>query len=182
MISTDHILHDLQAYIYKEVIKKYPEIKAVAASKALLDVLQLNFNCQLIYIPTSYRDNCDKKHQLIWQDFDGNNKNELAIKYNLSVQQIYNITKKIRKSLVKNDQNDLFPLPPVKEKLKPILITVLEEYLPIELQKNGIDEEYSLVISKKVAQKIINDFSGLSFWITKDKNTKIDLPVQISLF
>ena len=182
MISTNQILHDLQAYIYKEVIQKYPEIKAVAASKALLDTLRLNFNCQLIYIPTSYHANCDKKHQLIWQEFDGTNKNELAIRHNLSVQQIYNITNKIRKSLVRKDQSDLFPLPPEKEKLKPILIIVLEEYLPTELQKIGILEEDSTTLSQKIALKMVKDFPGLSFWISNDNEKKRALLAQTSLF
>lgn len=63
---------------------------------------------QLIYVPSAISLNKAKIHLEIFNDFNGRNHNELAAKYKVSTQHIYTVIKRMRKTVLKDVQRDLF--------------------------------------------------------------------------
>jgi len=68
-------------------------VLAEEQARKVVVALSNEFGGKQIYFPKMYRQYKTLLHHQIIAEFDGSNHNELAKKYNLSVSQIYNITK-----------------------------------------------------------------------------------------
>lgn len=165
MITADVILHDLEVFIYKEICATHGEKMALSSAKALFECLWLNFRKGLMYVPTSKNEDLNERYESIWNDFKGSNHHELAIKYRLSLPQIYTITNKMRNSFMRKNQTDIFPLPEEKNS-KPITLFVIEEYLPTELIKCGLSEPEATSLAQKVSSYLCEKFPGVSVCIS----------------
>jgi len=183
MITAADIMNDLETYIYKEVCATYGEKKAVASAKALFDCLWLNFRKGLMYIPSSYRASLTERNELIWSDFTGNNHHELAIKYRITLPQIYTIINKMRDAHLRKNQADLFPLPDSdSESSKPITLYVIEEYLPAELIKCGLSEFDAQSVAQKISVYLCQKFPGVSICISDVLRNSRAQNSQLELF
>lgn len=63
---------------------------------------------QLIYIPKNMSGKLSERDINIWKDFNGKNHNELARRYDLTLQQIYKILREIGIREREKNQQDLF--------------------------------------------------------------------------
>lgn len=66
--------------------------------------IALTWGGQLLYIPKDYQANISRRDHQIYAEFNGKNHSELATKYNITTNRIYDIVRQIRK----NNQPDLF--------------------------------------------------------------------------
>ena len=89
----------------------------------------------------------------IWKDFNGKNHGELSIKYRLSFQQIYAIIRMMRK-------NASSPIG------KPVVLVVIEEYLPPALTKCGLLDKEAKKLAAEVAGFLCRNFPGISIMVT----------------
>ena len=67
------------------------EVQASEVAFALVEDLRKAFSGSLIYFPKWSRNRLVKRNAAILRDCNGHNHNELAVKYGLSVQHIYEI-------------------------------------------------------------------------------------------
>jgi Mor transcription activator family len=164
MINAESIMMELEKFIYLEVIYAHGEKSALGCASALFDCLWLNFRKQAIYIPTSDRSELQRRNDAIWREFTGTNHAELSVKYRLSLQQIYSITRNMRaNTLASNAPNDK---PSANSHNKQIAILVIEEYLPVELIKFGLSGVEAETLSQKVAAYLCHNFPGVVIRIT----------------
>lgn len=77
------------------------------ASKVAMSIAH-DFGGEVLYIPKGLLLPLTKRDLQIWQSFNGNNHNELARKFNVSVQWVYKIVKRVQKEEVAKRQIDLF--------------------------------------------------------------------------
>ena len=171
MISAQQVVQDLQLYLYKEVEQSYGDAIAFSCAQALLDCLYLNFKHQLMYIPTYDSSNLSVIYESIYQEFNGKNHMELAIKYKRSLQNIYSIIKKLRAIKIRSIQTDIFPLAEEEKIIIPQTFLVIEEYLPHDFLKCGLSPKYSLELSKKISVFLSGNYPGISICIS-DKLVK----------
>lgn len=179
LITADLIIKDLEDTIYKDVVINYGDKIAKSCAEALFQCLYLNFKNQLMYIPVP------KNHNDIYQDFINNySYQDLAFKYNRSVQNIYAITKILKKQYIIDHQSDIFPLPGDQKKTrKPTTILILESYLPSELIQCGLEEKKSKEVSKKILNHICSTYPGVQITISIEmKNDRSTLKKQTSIF
>jgi len=181
MISSEKVIHELEVYIYKELVQCYTEKTALACVDAMLNCLYLNFRSQLMYIPSCDRSSSEVFNNEIYRHFTGHNHKELAIKFNRSEQNIYTIVNKMRLKDVRKCQVDLFPIP-TEEKDKPATIKVIEDYLPIDLFKCGISENDAIHITKKISLFLCQKYPGISIVISKKLQKKRVNKDQLNLF
>ena len=165
MISTESVLHELETTVYRRVLPRHGERLALACARALVECLYLNFRRQPLYVPTGVYAEVEERHKAIWADFNGRNHAELGIKYRLSLQSIYEITKRMRKTALKDRQADLFP-PADEASAKPQTLVVLEEYLPADLARAGLPENEAADIAAAVTQQLCADYPGTTLRIT----------------
>ena len=85
-----------------------PKEQAVMAGKKLSRHLTDNWGGQLIYIPKNHGGRLDERDRQIWAEFDGKNHQQLAKKYNLATQQIYQIIKRARAADLQARQRSIF--------------------------------------------------------------------------
>lgn len=151
MITSKDVMADLQAFVRNEVSD--PKTGDACAA-AVLECFGLNFRYQTIYVPTQTQRNKEvsQRNKDILSDFIGHNHNELAIKYRLSLQTIYKI---IRESRRKAESGE--------KPLKPILLLVVDEYLPPDLIKAGLSESDAMALSQKVADYLCDKYPGVMF-------------------
>lgn len=166
MINTDDVLHALESQIYQAVVASHGDKTARACARAMVECLFLNFRKGYLYIPTTDMASLQEHYARIWNDFSGRNHNELAIKYHLSVQRIYAITKEMRKAYVKTRQHDLFPTPEAAS-TKPLTLVVMEDYLPHELTRVGLPLDAAKRISTDLAVFLCQTYPGISIRITE---------------
>ncbi len=150
----DRFLTALEAFVLKEVGATMGENTARRCANALFDCLWLNFRYQGIYVPTSIREDIEKRDQSIYKAFNGYNHNDLAISYRLSLQSIYKIIKKCRTAKREN----------VVE--KPTIFAVLEDYLPAEFIRCGLSEATATLLTKKVMAHVRENYAGAFLRIT----------------
>lgn len=165
MITADSVLTSLETLIFKEVMRFKDEKTALACAQALFDCLYLNFRRQLMYIPTSDQSSKQQQYEEIYNEFNGRNHKELAVKHRLSLPTIYAITKRMKTRHMRKIQNDLFPLPEEEQK-KPITLVVVEQYLPNELQNCGLSEKESNFLSEKISAYLCANYPGVSICIS----------------
>lgn len=63
---------------------------------------------QMPYIPKGVQYQASLRDRQIWQEFNGQNHNELCRKYGISLQWLYSIIKRMRADYVRRHQADLF--------------------------------------------------------------------------
>ena len=151
MTKRKEVMADLQAFVRNAVNdSKIGE----ACASALLQCFSLNFRYQTIYVPTQTQRNKEiaQRNAEILSDFTGNNHGDLVIKYRLSLQAIYNI---IRDSHQKAKSGE--------KPIKPILLWVIDEYLPPDLIKAGLEKSEAISLSQKVADYLCAKYPGTMF-------------------
>lgn len=151
MLNSEEVMADLMAFVRQEVSN--PKI-GDACAKALLKCFELNFKSQMIYVPnqTQRLKEIGERNQAIIREFNGRNHNDLARKYRLSVQRIYTIIKESRQQAETGEKP-----------LKPILLFVIDEYLPADLTRVGLDETEAKNLSQKVADYLGENYAGTMF-------------------
>lgn len=98
----DHLLDTLGEYLEdKETCHR--------AVKTVVDRFRHVWGGTMQYIPKGRELDLDERDLAIWQDFNGSNYDYLVRKYDLSLQQIYNIIKRVRAAETRRCQPDLFP-------------------------------------------------------------------------
>ena len=158
----DRFLKALEAFVLKEIGATMGEKTARRCANALFDCLWLNFRYQAIYVPTSSRENIEKRDQSIYAAFNGSNHNDLAIRYHLSLQSIYKIIKKCRKTKKKDESE------------KPTIFAVLEEYLPAEFVRCGLLDTTANLLTNKVIAHVRDNYAGAFFRITNSLKKQRD--------
>ena len=166
MITTDDVLHALESQVYQAVVASYGDKIARACARAMVECLYLNFRNGCLYVPTTDLVSLQEHYARIWQDFNGRNCNDLAIKYHLSVQRVYAIIKEMRKAYVHKYQHDLFPVPEATS-TKPLTLVVMEDYLPHELARVGLPLKLAKSISANLAVFLCQTYPGISIRINK---------------
>ncbi len=151
-MSTDianKVLTELKQFTY-ETCKQTPAPERVAdlCANAAIKVITLNFKNRLMYIPLGRNIKRTREHNIIRNEFNGNNHAELAIKYKRSQQNIYMIIKS-KKGL--------------KYK-KPILIKVIEDYMPVEFIRLGLPQDQAEAVAQKIADYLQKTFPGVSIY------------------
>lgn len=171
MITAETVLHELESRVYRAVLPRHGERTARAAARALFDCLFLNFRKQCLYVPTSDKAALHERYEAIWGDFNGRNHAELAVKYRLSLQQIYTITNHMRHLHLRDRQQQLFPLPAAPT-AKPLLLTVLDDYLPADLQRAGLPEAEANALAADIAGHLCQTYPGITIRITESLRHK----------
>jgi Mor family transcriptional regulator len=172
MITADDIMHDLESLTYRKVLASHPERTALACTRALFDCLFLNFRGQAMYVPTRDLAEQHEKYLTIWQEFNGKNHSELAIRHRLSLQQIYNIVHTMRSGHVRKHQNDLFPHDLPNDDNRPLTLVVLADYLPVDLHRAGIAEAEAKTLVGEIAAHLCRTYPGIAVRITEAMRLK----------
>jgi len=105
------LIADLEDQATACLLASVPHINrptAVQISKKLARYLTDNWRGQIIYFPKNTGGELDERDQQIWAEFDGRNHQQLAKKYNLATQQIYQIIKRARAADAQARQRSIF--------------------------------------------------------------------------
>lgn len=165
MIDSRYIVNEIEQTIFRAVNAHLSGPMALKASQAAMACLYLNFKGQVVYIPNGYHMQTAARHEAIYHDFDGRNQKELAAKYRVSEKCIYQVVKKMRKKSIDQRQHQLFETEQVDD--RPILIQVLQDYLPVELERSGLCPNFALAISQQISDYLIKQFPGILFVFSK---------------
>lgn len=158
MINAESIMIELENIVYQDLVSTYCERIASNCSRALLDCLWLNFRKVCLYIPTSDRLAIHARNVEMWKKFNGNNYTDLAIKYRISVQQVYSIIKIMRAEFSYHENNQY--------KNRPLLLLVINEYLTDDFIRCGLSTEQAKVTAQRVADHLCENYPGVSIRIT----------------
>ncbi len=147
----DVVVTELKRFSYNEVLKS-SESEKVAAScmNTTIKLLALSFKGSYIYIPFfNEHKKKEEEYSCVLNEFNGSNHAELAIKYRRSLPWVYMVLKtKI----------------PTKRK-NALLIQVIDECLPLELIRLGVDQEQAKPIAERIYIHLQHTFPGISFYI-----------------
>lgn len=158
MISAETVLKELETLAYNSVLSTHGENTALAAANAIFDCLWINFKEMHLYIPVSDWEAKKTRNEAIFKEFNGSNHRELAVKFRLSCQSIYNITNKMRAARsIKRSPNGEKPLDNL-----PITIFVITEYLPPELVAIGLSKNDAALLSKNITAYLCEQFTGVT--------------------
>ena len=104
------LLADLEAQACACLLSVAPVNKTTAQkiSRQLANHLVANWRGQIIYFPRNHGGILDERDQQIYADFNGKNHQQLAKKYDIAVQQIYQIVKRVRQAEMAKRQIGLF--------------------------------------------------------------------------
>ncbi|MEJ1496367.1 MAG: Mor transcription activator family protein [Candidatus Sedimenticola sp. (ex Thyasira tokunagai)] len=84
------------------------EEAAGRVAKALVDKIRHHWGGQLIYLPKGKALDIDERDRAMWDDFNGHNHDDLARKYDLTIQGVYQRIRAIRKVIQAETQPDFF--------------------------------------------------------------------------
>ena len=104
------VLADLAKHIECELVEKH-EFASDNAKQVGVEIAQRiakNWGGEVIYIPRNLILLLNERDMQIYHEFNGHNHRELARKYNVSMQWIYAIIKRITKEEIAKRQGDLF--------------------------------------------------------------------------
>ena len=103
------LLADLEAQACACLLSVAPVDKPTAQhiSRQLTNHLLANWRGQIIYFSRNLGGKLDERDQQIYADFNGTNHQQLAKKYDIAVQQIYQIIKRIRQAEIAERQMSL---------------------------------------------------------------------------
>ncbi|MEH8031548.1 Mor transcription activator family protein [Gallibacterium anatis] len=104
------ILLDLAEHAREILVKKhrFENDKAKQIGIELAQCIAENWGGEVIYIPKALLIALSERDLAIWQEFNGNNYRDLARKYNVSMQWVYQIVKRVQKEEVAKRQFDMF--------------------------------------------------------------------------
>lgn len=104
------ILLDLAEHTRVMLVQKhqFDDEKAKQIGIELAQCIAENWGGEVIYIPKALLIALSERDLAIWQAFNGTNHRELARKYNVSMQWVYQIVKKVQKEEVAKRQFDMF--------------------------------------------------------------------------
>jgi hypothetical protein len=161
MIHDETVMKELENFVFREVVICHGEMVAIKCAEALFECLWLNFRKQYMYVPSTYNQASllQDRNKSIWKDFNGKNHAELSIKYRLSLQQIYNLTRMMRKN--PSGCGNRSGRPCAESRNKPLVLVVIEEYLPPALIKCGLVEGESKNLAAEVADFLCRSFPGI---------------------
>lgn len=104
------ILLDLAKHIEVGLVEKLnaTEADAKSFSVEMAQVIAKNWGGEVIYIPRNLVLLLSERDKKIYDEFNGMNHRELARKYNVSMQWVYAIVKRIGKEEIAKRQLDMF--------------------------------------------------------------------------
>lgn len=147
------VIKDLKQFTHEAILKNnYSKEIGNSCANATIKCIQLNFKNRLIYVPFMSPMKAVKEKQQIKDEFNGANHADLAIKYQRSLQNIYRILK---------DKE-------IKKPKRPILIKVIEDYLPKEFMTIGLSEQAAQTITNDIGTHLQQTFPGISFYCSED--------------
>lgn len=104
------VLADLAAHVEQELINRYemPEEQAKQAGVDVAMRISRAWAGEIIYIPRALLLALSERDLKIWREFNGVNHRELARKYGVSMQWVYQIVKRMQKEEIDRHQIDMF--------------------------------------------------------------------------
>lgn len=104
------ILLDLAEHTRELLVQKYQfeDSQAKQIGIELAQCIAESWGGEVIYIPKALLITLSERDLAIWRDFNGSNQRELARKYGVSMQWVYQIVKKVQKEEVAKRQFDMF--------------------------------------------------------------------------
>lgn len=104
------ILLDLAEHTRELLVQKcqFEDSQAKQIGVELAQCIAENWGGEVIYIPKALLIALSERDLAIWRDFNGSNQRELARKYGVSMQWVYQIVKKVQKEEVAKRQFDIF--------------------------------------------------------------------------
>lgn len=161
MLNGETVMRELENFVYQEVVISHGERIAFDSAAALFECLWLNFRKQNLYVPSTYNQASilEERNKAIWRDFNGTNHADLSVKYRLSLQQIYAITRRMRTK--SSERSNRAGRPCAESKNKPLTMKVIEEYLPSELIKCGMSDVEAQILADKIAGFLCQNFPGV---------------------
>lgn len=106
------VLADLAKHIEMALEEKC-QFTPERAKQIGIDIAQKmaqNWGGEVIYIPRNLLMALNERDMKIYEEFNGNNHRELARKYNVSMQWVYKIVKKVHKDEVARRQMSMFEM------------------------------------------------------------------------
>ncbi|PPD36758.1 MAG: hypothetical protein CTY18_02950 [Methylomonas sp.] len=166
VIDSQSIVTGIEHVVFNAVLNDIGnEGMAIKAVRSTLECLYINFRGQVIYIPNKYHNQKSDRHSAIYAEFNGLNHKQLAVKYGVSTKCIYEVVKKMRTKAINERQQQLFELDEAEE--RPILIQVLDDYVPAELARSGINQDMARLISSNIAGYLMDQYPGILFTFSK---------------
>ncbi|QIW15834.1 transcriptional regulator [Pasteurellaceae bacterium RH1A] len=104
------VLADLARHIEAELAQKH-QINQEAAKQIGVEIAQRmaqNWGGCVVYIPRNLVLLLNERDMKIYQEFNGNNHQELARKYQVSTQWVYKIVKRVQREEIAKRQIDMF--------------------------------------------------------------------------
>lgn len=104
------VLTDLASHVEKELVDKH-EVTKEQAKQIGIDVairISKAWAGEVIYIPRALSFVLSERDWKIWHEFNGLNHRELARKYGVSMQWVYQIVKRMQKEDIDRRQIDMF--------------------------------------------------------------------------
>ena len=104
------VLADLAKHIETELARtgKVEQEEAKHIGIEIAQTIAKNWGGELIYIPRNLVLLLSERDRKIFNEFDGSNHRELARKYQVSMQWVYKIVKKVTKEEIAKRQFDMF--------------------------------------------------------------------------
>lgn len=180
-LNADAVVYGLSQFVYDEARRAtgIDEQTACRCVRGLLDVLYLNFKGVLLYIPTGDGSERSDLYDKVYADFRGHNHAELAVKYRRSVQWVYNVVRARHRTAILKAQDDLFGGAEPEAERVPVLLQVMQEYLPAEWQRAGLEAEHAQRIAAKLIKYTVGRYPGIVITISEalhNKHTSRYLP------
>ncbi|HHR0444953.1 TPA: Mor transcription activator family protein [Pseudomonas aeruginosa] len=93
-----------------ETLHVSPELAEAHGSEVAAQMAQV-WGGQQLYVPKGVHVQASKLHQQLFDEFNGRNHRALAMKYNVSLQFVYQVVKRLRLAFIAQNQGDLFHHP-----------------------------------------------------------------------
>ena len=98
------------ADVTREILVKLTRMDTDIAEQVAVEIanrMARHWGGQLVYIPAGAAIRISQRDEAIWRDFNGNNHDELAHQYGISLQWVYQIVKKMRQRDMETRQASL---------------------------------------------------------------------------
>lgn len=124
--------------------------------RAFTKCLHMNYQGGYLYVPIVK----DRLKTALLADFNGENHRELALKYGYSLANVYRILRNSQAAVIAE-----------RPKAQPVLLDVLENLLPKEFERVGLQPEESRELAHKIAARICVSYAGMQFRCKKIKTS-----------
>jgi len=112
-LSSDYpeVLSDLREQIAVALTKRteLSGVEVSSASQIVIEELRHHWGGQQIYVPKGLGFQLESRDLQIYREFNGQNLNELARKYDLTVKRLRQIVKEVRRQQAERRQIPMFP-------------------------------------------------------------------------